>query len=198
MPDYSSRSRYLAYGWAVASHIVLWDVITYTCPRHQHLAPKSVYVSVCIYAAYFRFKRQTHTKLMLLHTMYTSTPICCRKHIISRSLSFINLRYMLINLRISGCKSKIHDSTSLFEFKTTRYTILSMRWHFTLFTNFFPTRCWLPMFVMLWFTTSTRYRYLPELWHKRLFHHFWLVFVTSHFHGCKQLISFYSVVCVRN
>ena len=36
-------SRYTGQGSVITSHGVLWDVITYTCPRNLFLAPKSSY-----------------------------------------------------------------------------------------------------------------------------------------------------------
>ena len=43
METFFARSRYLGYGWVITSHSLLWDVITYTCPRQLLMAPKSSY-----------------------------------------------------------------------------------------------------------------------------------------------------------
>ena len=37
------RSRYLRHGLVIASHSILWDVITYPCLRYLLLVPKSSY-----------------------------------------------------------------------------------------------------------------------------------------------------------
>ena len=34
-------SKYLGHGWVITSHSILWDVITYPCPRYLLLALKS-------------------------------------------------------------------------------------------------------------------------------------------------------------
>ena len=39
--DFGAWSRYLGHGQDITSHRILWDVITYPCPRYLLLAPKS-------------------------------------------------------------------------------------------------------------------------------------------------------------
>ena len=41
--NFGIRSRYLGHGWVITSHIILWDVITYSCLRFPLLAPQSSY-----------------------------------------------------------------------------------------------------------------------------------------------------------
>ena len=38
--DFGARSRYLGHASVITSLYVLWDVITYTCPRYLLLAPR--------------------------------------------------------------------------------------------------------------------------------------------------------------
>ena len=38
--DLCTRRRYLWHGWVITPHGILWDAITYSCPRYLFLAPK--------------------------------------------------------------------------------------------------------------------------------------------------------------
>ena len=44
--DFCARGKYLGYGWMIAPHSKLSDVITYLCPIYLLLAPKSPYINV--------------------------------------------------------------------------------------------------------------------------------------------------------
>ena len=39
--DFVARGRYLEHGPVITSHSILWDVITYPCPKFLPLVPKS-------------------------------------------------------------------------------------------------------------------------------------------------------------
>ena len=47
--NFGAKSRYLGHVQVIASHRILWDAITYTCPRYLHLGPKSQYLMQAIY-----------------------------------------------------------------------------------------------------------------------------------------------------
>ena len=47
--DFDTGSRYLGLGLVITSHRILWDVITYPCPRYLLLMPKSSYTAAKIH-----------------------------------------------------------------------------------------------------------------------------------------------------
>ena len=52
--DFGARSRYLRHGYVTTLHCILWDVITYPCPRYLLLAPKSSYIKMYHFTYWIR------------------------------------------------------------------------------------------------------------------------------------------------